>query len=358
MNAFKGTLTSLEVNEIIEKYLLSKGHRVKCVPISDGGDGFLDAISSVVHGKVVRVETVNALGDSMIAPYLLAKDCAYIELAKSSGLNLVDTKMRNPLKTSTYGTGLLVNDAIQKGARKIVIGIGGSATNDGGAGMLQAMGVKFYQGKSLIEDMLNGENIAHITDIDDNDMKARMSHVEFEVISDVTNPLLGDQGSAHIYAAQKGANDQEIFMLEKHMKHYAEIVENNTHKLIKHIEGAGAAGGVGFGLLSFMNARILSGSTYMIERLDIKNLIDQTDLVIVGEGKLDEQTLFGKAPSVIATLAKQYHKKTIGIFALKNSIIYPDFLDEFHVIVPKYASEKESVAHPKKSLLNLIQNLF
>jgi glycerate kinase len=358
MNAYKGTLTSLAVNQVIEKHLVTLGYDTVSLPMSDGGDGFLDAVSYNTNGSFVDVRTYDPLQKEITARYYVYNDKAYIELAKVSGLSLLNEEERTPLITSTYGLGIMIKDAIHRGIKRVCIGIGGSATHDGGAGMLQALGVKFYHQENLIEDMMCGHMLKDITSFDFSELKDLLSNISIDVITDVSNPLLGSKGAAFVYAAQKGASIDEIKALEESTKHFADLVETHLDKICRHLKGSGAAGGIGFGLSAFLNANLYSGIQYMIDLLDIEEHVKSADLIIVGEGKLDNQTAYGKAPYGISKLARKYHKKIIGIFASKDDHVKANYLDEVYVVVPKYASLKDSMNQPKSALLEAVKEIF
>jgi glycerate kinase len=358
MNAFKGTMSSLAVNQVIEKHLVTLGHDVTSLPMSDGGDGFLDAVSYKAHGSFVDVKTYDPLQRDITTKYFIYNDKAYIELAKVSGLSLLKEEERNPLMTSTYGLGLVIKDAIDKGVKKVCIGIGGSATHDGGAGMLQALGVKFYHRDNLIEDVIKGSMLKDITSFDLSIFKDLIKSVSVDVITDVDNPLLGQKGAAHVYATQKGASRSDIRLLEEGTTHFAEIVEAYFKTSFKDIKGSGAAGGIGFGLAAFLNAILYSGINYMMDLLNIEKLVRKNDLVVVGEGRLDEQTAYGKAPYGISKIAKKHQKKVIGIFASKDDHVKVDYLDEIYIIVPAYASMTDSLNEPAATLFKAVQEIF
>ncbi len=358
MNAFKGTLTSNDVNHIIENHLISLNHRVITKPISDGGDGFLDAISKSIEGDFVEIDTFDPLNRSIKESFYMNKDKAYIELAKVSGLSLLTKDEKNPLYTSTYGLGVMIKQAIFKGVKHICIGIGGSATHDGGVGMLQALGVRFFDHGNLIEDHLCGYKLNQITSFDLTNLEDLIEKIDIEVVTDVTNPLLGHTGAAYIYAKQKGASIADVDYLEHATKHFADIVENHMGNKFRDIKGTGAAGGIGFGLISFLNATLHSGIDYVVGLLKIEDEIKKADIVIVGEGKLDKQTTYGKAPYGVAKIARKHQKKVIGIFASKEDISDADFLDETYVIVPKYAPIEMSINQPQQALLKVLKDIF
>jgi glycerate 2-kinase len=357
VDSFKGTLSSLHISQILKKHYEKKGHQVLSIPISDGGEGFVDALEDFYQEDLIEVDTYGPLSDMTKASYLIHQDIAFIELSSVSGINKINETRLNPLHTTTYGLGLLVLDAIQKGAKKIVLGLGGSATNDAGAGMLQALGVKYYHHDVEIKTPMNGKLLNEITSFDTKDLDQLIKGVTFEMASDVKNPLLGEDGCAYVYAKQKGASKNIQDQLEAHMTHYANIVEKQLRNEYRHHEGAGAAGGFGFGAMSFLNAKIHSGIDYMIDLLNVESFIEQSDIVFVGEGKLDKQTLFGKAPYGIAKIAKKYHKKVIGIFAISEVPVDFKFLDEIHVIVPKFADEAFSMKKPKEALEKMLESI-
>lgn len=357
VDSFKGTLTSIEIASIIKDYYEKQKHQVISIPISDGGDGFVDAIRTFYNGELIYVNTVGPLGNPIKATYIINDEVAFLELSNVSGLNMIPKEKLNPLKTSTYGLGLVVKDAIDKGAKKIIIGLGGSATNDAGTGMLQALGVKFYENDTEIIEKMNGSLLKKVTGFDIKGLKAITKNVEFEMASDVKNPLLGTHGSVNVYAKQKGASKEMRFELEKNMAYFSNLVETYFKQVYKNETGAGAAGGFGFGARAFLNARMHRGIDYIIELLDIETCIIDSDVVFVGEGKLDHQTLFGKAPYGIAKIAKKHNKKVIGIFAINDTKIESDLFDEIYVIVPKFADQKTSIEKSAKALKTMLKEI-
>jgi glycerate 2-kinase len=357
VDSFKGTLSSSGISKIIKETYEPRGHEVTTFPISDGGEGFVTAIKSFYQKDAITIPTIGPLGDPIYASYVIHDACAFIELSSVVGLTTIHKNRLNPLRTSTFGLGLLVRDAITKGATTIVLGLGGSATNDAGAGMLQALGVEFYAHGKSISEPINGNIIANITSFDTKAMDHLIKGVTFDLANDVKNPLLGTDGCANIYAEQKGADKNMRDLLEQHMTSYANIVEAHFKDTFRFRFGAGAAGGFGFGAMAFLNARIMSGIDYMINLLDIESTIRETDLVIVGEGRLDQQTLFGKAPYGIAKLAKRHNKKVIGIFGISDYETDTTFMDEIHVVVPKYADIETSMNHPAAALKTMLEHI-
>jgi glycerate kinase len=357
INSFKGSLSSKDISDIARKYFEKLNYTVETIPISDGGDGFVDAIKCYYHMEGIRVDTKGPLFDDLFAEYVIIKDTAYIELSSSSGMNKIDKSRHNPMHTTTYGFGLLIDHAIKSGAKKIVLGLGGSATNDGGAGMLQALGVKFFNQTELIETPISGKHLGKITRIDTDQLKNKIKGIEFEVASDVTNPLLGKDGCANTYSSQKGASSNQVYELEDNMKNYASIVNQHFKTDLSNHPGAGAAGGVGFGVLTFLNAKLTLGINFVLKLFEVEKMIMNSDIVFVGEGKLDFQTTFGKAPLGIAQLAKAHHKKVIGLFALADLEHKPATIDEVYTIVPNITTHEESFAHPAYYFTKMLENV-
>ncbi len=357
IDSFKGTLSSLELSHMIEEYFSNKEHHVLSVPISDGGEGFIDAIEAVFPESCEYVQTEGPLGETIEAKYVLQNTTAHIGLHTAAGLTLLKKSALSPIVASSYGVGLIMNDAIKKGAKKIVLGIGGSATNDGGAGFLQALGVRFFKGGEEIKQRMNGDLISKVTAIDTRPIQSLLDTVTFVVASDVKTQLLGRLGCANMFSMQKGATNKVRDYLENAMRHYADVVERTVQKRFRYTPGAGAAGGAGFGAMSLLNATIVSGIDYMIALLDIEKLIMQSDVVIVGEGRLDFQTIQGKAPYGIASLAKKHGKKVIGLFGSLKDDLHFDLLDKLYVVAPKYATHEESLLKPKVAFMKMLNDV-
>lgn len=357
IDSFKGTLSSVDLSNLIHHHFQTAGHLVKMIPISDGGEGFIDSIQTFFECSKKTFQSYGPLMDPLEVEYILHDKTAYIELHTTSGITKIEKQRLNPMKTTTFGLGLLIKQVIILGAKKIVIGLGGSATNDGGAGMLQALGVDFYTSTHLITEPMNGELLAHIDHFDTTKFDHLIHGVTFEIASDVTNPLLGSTGSTQVFSKQKGATLEQMKILEHNMSHYADVIEKQSKSSYKMMPGSGAAGGVGFACLSFMKAQLHSGIGFMIDLLHIEKHIIKSDLVIVGEGKLDSQTRFGKAPFGIATIAKKHHKRVIGLFGSQNDSDVSDIIDEVYTIVPKYATETESILHAEHYFKLMLDDL-
>jgi glycerate kinase len=357
IDSFKGTISSVELTTIITDHLSKQGHRVINHPISDGGEGFIDSLALHYKKNFETFHGVGPLMDALDVSYLTMNDTAYLELSQTAGITLIPKSAYNPLKTSTYGLGLLIKEVIVKGYKNIVVGLGGSATNDGGAGMLQAMGAQFYHQGSLILSPMNGETLGMVESIDLSQLAILTKDVTFVIASDVKNLLLGQFGASHVFAKQKGATSDDVIKLESNVNHYAKLIEESTKKISHNTPGSGAAGGVGFAFLCCLNAKLYSGIDVIMDLLGLDDAIKSSDLVIVGEGKLDEQTMFGKAPYGIAMRAKKYHKKVIGLFGQAHENLIYDFMDSMHTIVPKYASLCDALEHPKETFINMLKDV-
>jgi glycerate kinase len=296
---FKYSLTAQEFCEISSD-CLKENHSLILLPMSDGGEGTLSILNSLKPWEKIEIITEDALGREIEAYYLydLNTETAYIEMALASGLQLLGESEKNPMETSSFGTGLLIKDALQNGAKKIVLFIGGSATNDAGMGMAEALGYEFYDshGKYLRG---NGKNLIHIKEIRDSEFLADFGDIDFEVATDVENPLYGLEGAAFYFAEQKGANLEMIRYLDKGLINMNHVFEFYGRKGLENLAGAGAAGGMGAGAVFFLNARIVSGSETFFRLVDFKSYIQDADMIITGEGKVDRQTFYGKLVSKV-----------------------------------------------------------
>ncbi len=354
IDSFKGSLSSLEVATVLKQGLEDK-HEINIIPISDGGEGFLDMIDSYVQGELVSVLTYGPSGNKRQGTYILKDDVAYIELDRIVGMSVAS--VLNPMTNSTYGLGLVMKDAIIKGATKIVLGLGGSATNDGGTGLLQAMGVDFYHKEGfVIKDHMNGELMGMIESFDTSRLDRLMRGIRVDVICDVKNPLLGKRGATMVYGRQKGASTKDLNILEQHMTHFYEIVQKQSISNIRLEEGTGAAGGVGFAAVACLHATLIHSISFIRAFTNIEASISQADVVIVGEGQLDPQSDEGKAPLEIARLAKEKSKKTIAVCG-RSILEEHALLDEIYTIVPKYANIEASRKDAKTYLKKLIKDI-
>ncbi|EJP74769.1 MULTISPECIES: glycerate kinase family protein [Campylobacter] len=311
IDSFKGSLSSLEAGLAVKDGL--KGLcDVVVKPIADGGEGSVEALADALGATYIDAITQDPLGVKILARYALIKDLAILEMASASGLTLINEKQRNPLKTSTYGFGLLIKDAISKGARKFIIGIGGSATNDAGTGMLSALGFEFYDKSGDILAGI-GENLTKISKISTQNSLKELKQCEFLIACDVDNPLFGKNGAAYVYAPQKGADGRMVKELDDGLKSFANAVKTHFDTEHHKLKGAGAAGGLGFGFVSFLNAKLRPGIDIITDEIGLEDEIKKADLVITGEGKMDFQSSMGKTPTGVAKLAKKHKKPVIAL---------------------------------------------
>lgn len=315
-DSFKGSATSKEVGSYIAKgiHSLYPEYQTHIFSIADGGEGTVEAVMAALPGETVALPVRGPLNETVQAAYGLIEQgqTAIIEMAQASGLTLVPEDKQNIMKATTFGTGQLILDAINRGVRKIYIGIGGSATNDGGMGMAQALGVKFLDAKGQALSG-NAQNLKAIAQIDLTKMKVNPKTIEIIILSDVNNPLCGENGAAKVFGPQKGAKANQIKILDEGLQHYAEKLKEVYNRDFASIPGAGAAGGLGAGLMAFLNAALKSGIDEILQLIEIEPAIQTTDLVITGEGRIDGQSLSGKAPIGIARIAKRYRVPTIAI---------------------------------------------
>ena len=357
IDSFKGSLSSMEAAaEIKEGILLaSENIDVNIRPLADGGEGTATALTMGMQGKTEAVTVTGPLGDPVSASYgILHKKTAIIEMASAAGITLVPYKKRNPLHTTTFGVGEMIADALQKGCRHFIIGIGGSATNDGGIGMLQAFGYQFLDKNR--KDV--GKGVAALGKVEmiiADKVNPLISKIKFQVACDVDNPLYGEKGATYIFGAQKGVTDEMKPLIDNDMKHFADKTKEKLGVSCEDIPGAGAAGGLGFALLSYLNAELTPGAELVMQLTDMEDKIKNSDIVITGEGQLDSQTVMGKAPIGVAGLAKKYDKKVIafaGSISADAAICNENGIDAFFPIVRGVTTLEEAM---KKE--NAIKNM-
>lgn len=315
IDSLKGSLSSLEAGAAIKTGILSVYQDAKVVikPLADGGEGTVDALVSGMGGKIITVNVTGPLGEKVDARYgmIESKKLAVMEMAAAAGIMLVPEQKRNPKNTTTYGVGEMILDAVDRGCRDFIIGIGGSATNDGGLGMLEAMGVVFYDEKG---DLLGpyGLDMLRVAKVDVSKMREELKECSFRIACDVENPLCGPMGAAHVYGPQKGATMQIVEQMDAGLKNYANVIKGQLGIDNEGVPGSGAAGGLGYAFVTFLNGRAEPGITIILDTIDLETEIQKADYVITGEGKLDAQTAMGKAPAGVAKMAKKYGKKAIA----------------------------------------------
>lgn len=356
-DSFKESMSAKEACEAMARGIrkVFKDAEISLVPMADGGEGTVDSLVDATEGRRINVEVSGPIPEEKVTAYfgvLGDNKTAVIEMAKANGIELLPKERRNPLITSTYGTGELIKAALDHGVEKIIIGIGGSVTNDGGAGMAEALGVKFLDenGQSLPQ---GGGALNQLVSIDTAELDPRIKEIEIEVASDVTNPLTGEHGAAHVFGPQKGATPEMVQQLDSNLKHYAHIIQKDVKKSIEHLPGAGAAGGLGAGLLAFTNATLRPGIDIVIEINQLEEQIAEADFIFTGEGGMDFQTKFGKAPYGVAKVAKHYQKPVFacaGYIGKDVDVLYDEGMTAIFGILSKAESIDEAL---KSGALNL-----
>lgn len=352
-DSFKGSATTTEVSDFIEKGIrkVQPNATVIKLPLADGGEGTVAALVIAAKGIYIEKEVTGPLGEKVKAKFgLINKDVAVIEMAEASGLTLVKNEERNPFKTTTYGTGELIKAALDQGVKEIYIGIGGSATNDGGAGMAQALGVSLKDKKGK-EIGYGAEALENIDSIDISNIDSRIYNTEITVLSDVTNPLCGKNGASYIYGPQKGASNKDVERLDEILKQYGKRLEATLQKNIIDEKGTGAAGGLGAGLLAFCHAKVNSGIDMILEMIKLEEHVRDADLVITGEGTMDYQSVNGKAPLGVAKIAKKYNVPIVAIVGSEGSDlekVYHNGIDLIIDIVNKPMNLEEAIKNVAK----------
>ena len=360
-DSFKETLSAFEVASTIEssfQNVFPEAEIIK-IPIADGGEGTVDAMVSATNGSLMFSEVEGPMGEITRAKWgmLGNSKTAVIEIAEACGLHLVSADKRNPMAASSFGVGQLLIAALDKGAEKIIIGLGGSATNDGGFGFLRAIGVQFLDSRG---NELKGhfETISLLSDIDLSHIDIRIKQTSIEIACDVDNPLLGDQGASAVFAAQKGASNKMIEELESIMAHYYGIISSKLNSQLLDQPGFGAAGGLGFGIKAFLNSELKSGINIVLEALNFNQYLMDADLVITGEGRIDSQSVRGKAPIGVINYANQLNCR---VFVIAGSVDDPKtFNQKFNVtnsygIVNEKFSIEKAFEDPYGCLKNVSQ---
>lgn len=338
IDSFKGCLTSEEVENIISSSLISCDAEIRRIPMSDGGEGMLEAFISAMNGNIVEAEVHDPLMRPIKARYGISPDgTAVIETAKACGLTLMSAEERNPLTATTYGVGELIIHALQNGCKSFVIGLGGSGTSDSGEGMLKAISGYFHAGQN-IKDIIEKE----------------MGHCRFTLASDVRNPLYGANGAAYVFAPQKGATPEMVIELDNRARKFAAESALIMEKDSSHMPGAGAAGGLGYAFLQYFNAEFKSGADLLLDLTDFDRIISDADLVITGEGHADEQTLMGKLPERVLRRA-QRHKVPVWLIAGRASQkerLTAEGFSAVHSITPDSMPTEEAV-RPYNAAINI-----
>lgn len=314
-DSFKGTLSAIEVCNIMKSSIknLYKDANIISVPVADGGEGTVDAFLYALGGEKKSIWVSDAFNEQKILAHyaMLKDDIAIIEMATCAGLPLVKNRLE-PDKTTTFGVGELIIDAINSGAKKIILGLGGSATNDGGCGMASALGVKFKDEQDQ-EFIPTGGTLSQIYKIDMNNIYSKIKDVEFISMCDVDNPLCGKLGASAVFAPQKGADEDMVKLLDEGLAHLAKIIKRDLHIEVKDIKGAGAAGGLGAGSIAFLQSKLTKGIDVILDTIKFDELVSKADIVFTGEGKFDSQSLHGKVVMGVANRSQKYKTPVIVV---------------------------------------------
>ncbi|GIO21729.1 glycerate kinase [Oceanobacillus sp. J11TS1] len=363
-DSFKESMTAKQAAESIARgfsTVFRDEAAFEIIPMADGGEGTTQSLADALEGRIYYKTVTNPMGDPVRAAYAISgdKSTAILEAAEASGLELVPIEKRNPLLATTYGTGELIMAALDHGVSKIILGIGGSATNDGGAGMLEALGAHFYQRNGEKLDC-GGGNLIDLDHIDISKLDARLKNTEIVVACDVDNVLLGADGASAVYGPQKGASKEMVHLLDQALSHYHDVQERFTGKSVKDIPGSGAAGGLGAGLIAFLEATLKPGVEIVLKETDFYNRIAQSSLVITGEGKIDGQTIYGKTPIGVAKAAKQ---NNIPVIALCGTLgpnyekVYEYGIDAAFSIIQSPCEQKHALENGPEFLEGLARNI-
>ena len=362
-DSFKESLTALEVATAIEtgfKRVFPDADYVK-LPMADGGEGTVQSLVDATQGKLIECEVTAPLGDKVKSFFGLSGDgkTAIIEMAAASGLHLVPPEKRNPLLTTSYGTGELIKLALDLGVESFILGIGGSATNDGGVGMLQALGMQCLDSQDKPIGF-GGAELASIVKIDVQQLDPRLQQVHIEVACDVNNPLCGECGASAIFGPQKGATPEMVKQLDAALSHFAEIAERDCGKQIRDQDGAGAAGGMGGGLLLLPSVQLKAGIQIVLDRLHLIDYVKDADVVITGEGRIDAQSIMGKTPIGVARTAKQFNKPVIAIAGCLREdydVVFDHGIDAVFPIIHQLGDLSDILKQGEQNLISTAQNV-
>lgn len=366
IDSFKGSLTSLQAGNAVKNAMLrlDENAEITVKPLADGGEGTVSALAESSGAEMVKCTVPGPLLQNVAAKYCILKDghTAVIEMASAAGITLIPAEKRNPLETTTYGVGQLIRDAMDRGCRRFIVGIGGSATNDGGTGMLRALGYEFLD-KDGAPIAYGAKGLKDLHQIRTDHVLPELKECSFQIACDVSNPLCGEAGCSAVFGPQKGATPQMVADMDGWLENYAALAKTVSGKADKNYPGAGAAGGLGFAFLSFANASLRSGIQIVLEETGIEADIQTADLVITGEGRLDSQTVMGKAPIGVAKLAKKYGKPVIafsGCVTEDAELCNEHGIDAFFPILREVTTLEKALdsAHAAKNLTAAAYQVF
>lgn len=366
IDSLKGSLSSLEAGNTIKQGIKRVYQDAKVIvkPLADGGEGTVEALVSGMNGKIETVVATGPLGDKIESSYgiILEKRLAIMEMASIAGITLLSLKQRNPLYTTTYGLGEMIKDAISKGCNNFIIGIGGSATNDGGIGMLQALGFDLLD-KDGNQVPLGARGLKDLVKIDDKNVLPELKKCQFKIACDVTNVLCGENGCSVVFGPQKGATSQMIKDMDQWLYNFANLAKKKYPHSDALVPGTGAAGGLGFAFLTFVKATLESGIDIILETIDLKSDLKDVDVVVTGEGCLDRQSAMGKAPVGVAKMAKLYNKPVIafaGSVTKEAKLCNQEGIDAYFPIIRNITTLQEAMAkeNAKNNLTDTVEQVF
>lgn len=366
IDSLKGSLSSLEAGNAIKQGIKRVYQDAKVIvkPLADGGEGTVEALVSGMNGKIETVVATGPLGDKIESSYgiIPEKRLAIMEMASIAGITLLSLKQRNPLYTTTYGLGEMIKDAISKGCNNFIIGIGGSATNDGGIGMLQALGFDLLD-KDGNQVPLGARGLKDLVKIDDKNVLPELKKCQFKIACDVTNVLCGENGCSVVFGPQKGATSQMIKDMDQWLYNFANLAKKKYPHSDALVPGTGAAGGLGFAFLTFVKATLESGIDIILETIDLKSDLKDVDVVVTGEGCLDRQSAMGKAPVGVAKMAKLYNKPVIafaGSVTKEAKLCNQEGIDAYFPIIRNITTLQEAMAkeNAKNNLMATVEQVF
>ena len=366
IDSLKGSLSSLEAGNAIKQGIKRVYQDAKIIvkPLADGGEGTVEALVSGMRGKIETVVATGPLGDKIESSYgiIPEKRLAIMEMASIAGITLLSLKQRNPLYTTTYGLGEMIKDAISKGCNNFIIGIGGSATNDGGIGMLQALGFDLLD-KDGNQVPLGARGLKDLVKIDDKNVLPELKKCQFKIACDVTNVLCGENGCSVVFGPQKGATSQMIKDMDQWLYNFANLAKKKYPHSDALVPGTGAAGGLGFAFLTFVKATLESGIDIILVTIDLKSDLKDADVVVTGEGCLDRQSAMGKAPVGVAKMAKLYNKPVIafaGSVTKEAKLCNQEGIDAYFPIIRNITTLQEAMAkeNAKNNLMDTVEQVF
>lgn len=362
-DSFKESMTAKEVCEAMERGIRKANSAITCihVPMADGGEGTMQSLIDATGGTIHGIKVKGPLGNKVEAFYGISGDgeTGVLEMASASGIHLVSPENRNPLVTTTYGTGELIKACLDHGVRKLLIGIGGSVTNDGGAGVVQALGGKLRDGEGN-ELPFGGGQLGRLASIDLTHFDPRLQDIVVEVACDVTNPLCGPDGASYVFGPQKGATPEMMEQLDHNLHNYANVIKRQMNRDIVDVPGAGAAGGLGGGLMVFLNGVLKKGIDMVIDYTGLEEKVKQADMVWTGEGGMDLQTQYGKTPLGVAIVAKKYNKPVVALAGRIGDgieVLYDKGIDSIFGIMPGAATIEEALTNGADNVERTSENV-